>query len=52
MKTDAVSHFVGKAIYSKNKLLHHFMYSLAKFFSVFSQLTVSHAIFQNVCSVG
>lgn len=46
---DAVSHFLDQTIYSKNKGLDHLMCSLAK---LISQLTVSHAIFQNVCSIG
>lgn len=39
-KVAAVSHFLDETIYSRNKRLHHLLYSLATFFSVFSQFTV------------
>lgn len=39
-------------MYSKNKLLDHLMYSLDKFFSVFSQFTAPCAIMLNVCVAG
>lgn len=39
MKMNALSHFLSKTIYSKNKLLDHHIYSLAKFL-LFSQLIV------------
>lgn len=48
---DAVSHFLSQTRYNKNKLLYHLMHSVAEFFPVFSQFSMSHAIYQNVCSV-